>query len=793
MNRKRTIVYLAALLHRIGSFETRIEGTGRSSTRENTLNFVKKSRVLSTILDEVDRAFLISCIESKPEASFYFQMIEEAARLTLGVEGEIEQNNQPGEQLRLVFDLIEGKAENLHPLVELNLDSIQMEYQDDSNNYENLWQDFKDDWEALATNELNVFAENATRIVEKYCTNIPFDASNHPGISLYEYSRTTAAIVLCLFDVHEEQDIHPKEQENPVLMVGGDLSGIQSYIYNVIGKMAAKNLKGRSFYLQILILDVLRELRNTLSLFSSSVIYASGGGFYLLASNTKQNKLALSKLEISLTDRIWDRHENSLFLAIASITLDRKSFINGGLSASWAGLSELLARNKSSRYSKWLAIDNNFDKLFSPESLEDKYIQKRDVVDGAPLALEHEDLELDRLKSSKVNALTKIQIDLGRELRNELVALVFSLSSHGDSRVVELPSLFRRGYYQFRTKKNYAKFNGGDILEQWNINTFDFEPGAPFRQSILLYGGNTIPLNELGEPKDFEELSGVNGGTEQGKNLRRLGIVRMDVDNLGFLFKEGLKDSFCTFPVYARLSKSLDWFFTGHLNVIREQASLEDDTLILYAGGDDLFILGKWDSALKYADHIRAAFKQFTGRSKLVTISGGIVLVKGKFPIAKGADLAGDAEKQAKMHIAPSEGYEVLSKNSFCFLDRAFNWENEWPVIQQLMNTLLSLTLDKDGEVDRRNKSILKRVGQFAELKREQERTGENPSWMWLSAYDFARAKKRRKFSIEQQEKIEQIYTSIIDNNTKNKSDYHFLELLETAARWAEFELRTKN
>ena len=45
------------------------------------------------------------------------------------------------------------------------------------------------------------------------------------------------------------------------LFVGGDLSGIQRFLYNISSKKAAVSLKGRSFYLRQLMGNVCSEIK----------------------------------------------------------------------------------------------------------------------------------------------------------------------------------------------------------------------------------------------------------------------------------------------------------------------------------------------------------------------------------------------------------------------------------------------------------------------------------------------------------------------------------------------------
>ena len=78
------------------------------------------------------------------------------------------------------------------------------------------------------------------------------------------------------------------EQEYKQLFVGGDLSGIQKFLYNISSKKAAVSLKGRSYYLQQYMNNVCTKLEDAVNQVGAKhveVIYNSGGKFYLLTDN----------------------------------------------------------------------------------------------------------------------------------------------------------------------------------------------------------------------------------------------------------------------------------------------------------------------------------------------------------------------------------------------------------------------------------------------------------------------------------------------------------------------------
>ncbi|MBK7886863.1 MAG: hypothetical protein IPJ86_06010 [Bacteroidetes bacterium] len=200
--------------------------------------------------------------------------------------------------------------------------------------------------------------------------------------------------------------------------------------------------------------------------------------------------------------------------------------------------------------------------------------------------------------------------------------------------------------------------------------TFGFKAAG----GISFYGGNDYPSYTNGEPKTFDELS---GGENDG--LRRLGVLRMDVDNLGKLFVDGFKHGMNTFSRYSALSRNLDYFFKGYLNEIwRSDAGFRDKTSIIYSGGDDLFIVGQWNETIRFAKRIREEFKKYICSNDKLSISGGIAIVSSKFPIAKAALLSGEAE-----HLAKDHTFGKLEKNAFAMMGLPLNWDFELPYVEE--------------------------------------------------------------------------------------------------------------
>ncbi|KAA6311034.1 CRISPR-associated protein Cas10/Csm1, partial [termite gut metagenome] len=140
----------------------------------------------------------------------------------------------------------------------------------DIDEYKKLQNQFFVEFKSLPTNSITGFIESLLFLLKKYTWCIPsnnrMDIAN---ISLYEHLKTTAAFADCLYLYKMENSLEniKWDTENckliiedstcPVMLLGGDISGIQKFIYNIASRKAAVSLKGRSFYLQLLIDSVI--------------------------------------------------------------------------------------------------------------------------------------------------------------------------------------------------------------------------------------------------------------------------------------------------------------------------------------------------------------------------------------------------------------------------------------------------------------------------------------------------------------------------------------------------------
>jgi hypothetical protein len=222
-----------------------------------------------------------------------------------------------------------------------------------------------------------------------------------------------------------------------------------------------------------------------------------------------------------------------------------------------------------------------------------------------------------------------------------------------------------------------ANRNQFDSAQLLFINDTDFMPteddwnykANPNVGFGFLFMGRHIPLNnDSNIPKDFEELCFHQNiedslSPEQMKRgFMRLGALRLDVDDLGFVFSNGLgKDA--TLGKIACLSREMHTFFTLHF----DRRAKEHEIYLIYSGGDDAFVVGRWDKIIAFANQMQQDFKDFTLNPQNLHFSAGIFMGDPKYPVGRFYRDAGQLQEEAK---------SAYLKNKVDVFDQVLAWKD---------------------------------------------------------------------------------------------------------------------
>ncbi|MCQ2258605.1 MAG: hypothetical protein MJZ41_11535 [Bacteroidaceae bacterium] len=482
-----------------------------------------------------------------------------------------------------------------------------------------------------------------------------------------------------------------KGHDGNLLFVGGDLSGIQKFLYNISSRKAAVSLKGRSFYLGDYMEKVLAQIISIPEIVKSGkyeVVYSSGGKFYLIIPDTQEIVSALTAETKQIKRDLWNKHKGELSINIA-----------------WTSFCFNEDGTVSTNSAKHEKIGVLWKELTGAFTLQ-KNQKFKDVIlqDYA-----------DFFEVKQVSANTKICAITGIE-SNECVPLE---NEDGENGLFVLPSV-REQIEQGKALRNIEHFK---TFKEYADNSF-------------------------------------------------LGILRMDVDGLGKRFING----FDSMDEYKTFSTRLDKFFDAELKAIRRKSLYVDNINIVYAGGDDLFAVGHWESLIEFAEEVRNAFVDYINDSS-ISISGGIAIVKPKFPIAKAAEMAGEAEDAAK-HFRNDE------KNAFNMFGESLSWKDEFAYVKKFKMEFVDLI-----NIFGMSRGILHKLMLYATIEkknkqREEENKNKDYSYIWHSTYYLTRYISRYNKSKEIKNFCMNLRDKELLKNDRN------LELIAIAARWAELELR---
>jgi len=735
----RQAVILGALLHDIGKFAQRADLplSSQSKSMETSLCPVYKGdyshkhvlwtneffkeygdsfpfNIFTRVTENpIDNCANLACYHHKADTLLQV-IIQEADRLSAGMdrlEGDIKDEISGREsykkiRLHSIFERINlgnnpsvldryryelnplTPLKNIFPKLKEGLEPPEGQLLD--RNYDKLWKEFIEDFQKLPQDDFNTFLNSLISLLERYTWCISSSTQDFPDISLFDHSKSTAAIAICLFEYHCQTETLKKDSVEDrnikkFILIDGDLSGIQKYIFglshtNVEG--VSKRLRARSFYLSVLSTITAHYLLHQLKLPLLCNVINAGGRFILLVPNTEETKSSLVQCYKEISN--WYR---KMFVGelVLNLNWDLESSGVDFEVDKFAGILDQLDQQMETRKNRKLEevlIANN-------KWLEDRFIIQDYNYRGNCACRNCEKLPPEENNDFCEQCLQQEKI--GKWLTDSKI-LAYSQNRPLEDRLI---SFFDEKYYlsfQRNTKLNTKEYY---LIEEL------YEPQNRVSNYADRYLANYIPLFsieketvQLCERCDEQNICSVEKKVGVHKSFRciatqavkenktgsaMLGVLRVDVDRLGLIFSLGLEKM--SISRYATLSRMLNLFFAGYLE---EKMYLEyKNVYTVYSGGDDLFLISDWETIIELSNEMNNHFQRFTCENKDVTISAGIITIKPNFSIRRAADLTEEILKKSK-----NEG-----RNRLTLFDTTIEWKD--------LKALLDFGKVIDDEFDR--------------------------------------------------------------------------------------------
>lgn len=690
-------------------------------------------------------------------------IVYEADNIASGMDRRENEGEEKGFDPKLNLDSIfsvfysdkEMQVANKYPLIYKDINkSFNYPRKDISlatnSNYEALLNKLKSHFITKDINQISI--NQLLQIIEEGFSYVPSSTNRAEvcDISLYVHSKITSAVASCMKLYFDEQQIQDYKKycfnsgskifrnEKIYLFISGDISGIQDFIYTIPSKGALKTLRGRSLYIDLLLEEFIDEYLEQIGLSRANVLYSGGGHFYILAPNIEDTKKAIDKLQAKMNRWLMENIGINLYLAIGTAECSAnnlmKSEAQGNL---FAIVNKKLKDDKTIRYSK----DKDFlEYIFNVEKEKDTAKKECNICHNL----------VDKLW--KYNSDEEIACEfclnlykLGQDiLTQDLVFVISEEKIDGGIKIFGKD----KDLYMYAVNIEDIDMFKGKILRIYSKNNLLENDLA-----IRLYLADYSAKNENDEVMTFDDLA--KSSCKIDKGIKRLGVLRLDVDDLGIAFSSGFvsdKDKiednlrYATLSRYADLSKDISMFFKVAINKIcagdligcvdfEEKAfnilgiakAQKRKVNIIYAGGDDLFLVGAWDEVLEVAIDINRAFKQFTNGK--LTLSAGMAMFSPTYPISKMAEIAGllvqmSKNRKDKNSIALFGMETNLKANGQLECKHIYTWADfEMKVCKEKMNYLLA-RLSFDGDKFNKlsvGKSLIYRLMDLIQLADEDK------------------------------------------------------------------------
>ncbi|MDE7315229.1 MAG: type III-A CRISPR-associated protein Cas10/Csm1, partial [Mucispirillum sp.] len=437
-----------------------------------------------------------------------------------------------------------------------------------------------------AEKDNNLFAVSAAldSLFFENLSNIPaFLGNDIVDISLYEYAKIVAAYTSILF-------IQPES----FALIRGDFFSIQNFIFNkgASNKNPAKSLRGKSFYVSLMSDIASLYILEELGLSYFNIMMNAAGQFEIVSYHNKDAETAIEKVEKNIYNWLYEKFYCSVSLKVSYIKCSEKDF-------SKKGFSKLRLKIL---YQKDISKLTRFNLVEKDEFIFKDYHKKfkKDTSLCVYCGVDTVDTQASNDGSKDVCKNCYSYIELGEKLTKEEYINIY----HDDK------GIFNR--YNYAYDNNYRK----DAVHRMHINLLKEEKSGYNCCNVVHYSSYVV-RNDNGDIRSFDDIVKYGSGAEI------LAVLKADVDNLGLVFSCGLSkkddkynviDSEITFSKTNMLSRSIHNFFSYFLSSVMEKEKLNIYTV--FAGGDDLFIVGKYNDIIKFAKILNDKFKEFTGNNK---------------------------------------------------------------------------------------------------------------------------------------------------------------------------------
>ena len=526
-----------------------------------------------------------------------------------------------------------------------------------------------------------------------------------PEVSLYDHSKATAALAAALWRWHNAHQLETVDSlkggwaEPKFLLVQGDFFGIQNFIFAEGGqtnKHAHKLLRGRSLQVALLAECAALKLLEALQLPPTSQIINAAGKFLIVAHNTKAALQAIEKVRQEFNDWCLQYTYGQIGIGLATTVASCNDFSRGNFGTLQKKLFEELDKAKLRRFDLCNTAASPVFTNFL-DQFENGVCKINGLYPADPASSVKRGYPLCKLADDQISigeALTKKKrVLISKEAYN-----LHNLSlAYFGWQIAFVPEGDVSGKYgQLAKDRKLVRCWDFDLPEASGkvfhgyarrfVNTYVPRFDNTDAQTADKYGKweNEAEFDRVHPIKTLHHIACEDRKLlENGNWCGEIALLTLkgDVDNLGALFQQGLKKP--TFAKLASLSRQVHMFFALWLPWFCEHG--KDDTGVaryrntytVFAGGDDFFLIGPWQSTIGLAGEMQQYFARYMVNEQ-ITFSAGMVMTQPKVPARQLAASAETALEKSKAHGVCT----LKAKNAATLWNKTVSW-SDWHILMR--------------------------------------------------------------------------------------------------------------
>lgn len=575
-----------------------------------------------------------------------------------------------------------------HNIFPMSRDEAQAIGGSKASSYEMLFDEFLESAAKLLhrTENLELWLEHFDSLMMVYLSSIPAARAGKvvPDVSLYDHSRTTAALASALYLYHKATDSldHSSiadQETNKFLMVSGDLYGIQDFIFTGYGdtrKHRSKLLRGRSLYVSLLTELASDKLCRAMGLHRLSSIMSAAGKFLIVGPNTDAAKDAVDRVAEEINEWLFQLSFGETSLGITHLSASPRDFAERKFQELWDRISLQVEQKKFTKLD--LHRHGGVVKGYLDRFNTDLNSPLCPICGKRPSSARVEGREYIDEETQSACELCRDQIFLGTQIvKHRTMNIMSAEGDCGPENLILLEPIF--GSYQVTFTQNDRSTRGKmpKLLASWDIRSWErdslasnvtlkmingyvpvYEEEDKHDERILLTQKSeekkleAIDQIQLGDPKTFAHIAAkallLDEEKQDCMGVDALGVLKADVDNLGLLMSCGLKAERFTVSRLATLSRQLNTFFAYYLPYKLNNNNHFKDVYTVFGGGDDLFLIGPWNRMLDLAVELTKDFNRYCCDNPQIHLSAGIHYCKANIPLDALATQAEEALDKAK-------------------------------------------------------------------------------------------------------------------------------------------------